>query len=305
MTGFVFPGQGSQQVGMGADVYASHKLAKEYYDYACTVLDFDLKTVSFEGPEDRLKQTYITQPALFVHSVVMDALLKEKGVRPGLVAGHSLGEYSAVVSAGALTFEQALSLVKLRGELMQHAGEKQPGTMAAIIGLSEENVRELCKTASSAGVVVPANFNSPGQIVISGSVEGVHRAVELAREQGAKRAVELVVSGAFHSPLMESAAGELEKALKAADFHKPEIPLVSNVTARATTDPEEIRSNLLQQLTHPVRWVESVKEMIARGVTQFFEVGSGRVLTGLSKRIDRRVPCVPVGTVQDLEKISI
>jgi len=290
---------------MGADVYASHKLAKEYYDFANAVLGFDLKAVSFEGPEDRLKQTYITQPALFVHSVILDALLKEKGVRPGMVAGHSLGEYSAVVSAGALAFEQALPLVKLRGELMQHAGEKQPGTMAALIGLSEESVRELCEAASSEGVVVPANFNSPGQIVISGSVEGVHRAMEMAREKGAKRVVELVVSGAFHSPLMESAVEELEKALKAAHFRRPEIPLVPNVTAQATTDPEEIRSNLLQQLTHPVRWVESVKGMISKGVTQFFEVGSGRVLTGLSKRIDRSIPCVPVGTVRDLEKISI
>ncbi len=290
---------------MGADFYKFHRLARKYYDFANTVLGFDLKKVSFEGPEDALKQTYITQPALFVHSIILDVLLEEKGIRPEMVAGHSLGEYSAVVSAGALSFEEALPLVKLRGELMQNAGEKQPGAMAAVIGLSEALVEEICKTASSEGVVVPANFNSPGQIVISGSVEGVHRAMEMAREKGARRVVELVVSGAFHSPLMESAVEELENALRAADFRKPEIPIVPNVTALATTDPEEIRTNLVHQLTHPVRWVESVREMISKGVTQFFEVGSGRVLTGLSKRIDRSVPCAPIGTAQELEKVFV
>ncbi len=305
MIGFVFPGQGSQQIGMGADLFLSYDLAKKYYDFAETLLGFDLKKFSFEGSENELKQTYVTQPALFVHSVVLDALLRERGIRPGIVAGHSLGEYSAVVAAGALTFEEALPLVKLRGELMQHAGEKQPGTMAAIIGLSEEAVHEVCEAASSQGVVVPANFNSPGQVVISGSVEGIHRAMELARQKGAKRVVELAVSGAFHSPLMRIAVDELEKALQIADFHKPEIPLVPNVSAQATTDPEEIRSNLLQQLTLPVQWVESVREMISKGVTRFFEVGSGRVLTGLIKRIDRRIPCMPVGTVQDMENLSI
>ena len=305
MIGFVFPGQGSQLVGMGADFYQLYPLAKKYYDFANTVLGFNLTKISFEGPEDELKQTYVTQPALFVQSVIIDALLKEKRIRPEIVAGHSLGEYSAVVSSGALSFEEALPLVKLRGELMQHAGEKQPGTMAAIIGLSEEAVQDICEYASSTGVVVPANFNSPGQIVISGSVEGVHRAMQLAAEKGAKRVVELVVSGAFHSPLMESAVVELEKALKAAGFRPPEIPIVSNVTAQATTDPEEIRSNLVNQLTHPVRWIKSVETMISKGVTQFFEVGSGRVLTGLSKRINRSISCSPVGKVQDLEKISI
>jgi len=305
MIGFVFPGQGSQQIGMGADLFSFSELAKKYYNFANRLLDFDLKKVSFEGTEDDLKQTYVTQPALFVHSVILDVLLKERGVTPEIVAGHSLGEYSAVVSAGALSFEEALPLVKLRGELMQHAGERQPGTMAAIIGLSEEVVEKVCEAASSEGVVVTANFNSPGQIVISGSVEGVHRAMELAREKGARRVVELVVSGAFHSPLMESAVRELENAIKAADFRKPEIPIVSNVTAQAATDPKEIQANLVKQLTHPVRWVESVNEMISKGVTQFFEVGSGRVLTGLSKRINRSIPCASIGTVQDLEKVSI
>ncbi|HDZ11027.1 MAG TPA: ACP S-malonyltransferase, partial [Bacteroidetes bacterium] len=213
-----------------------------------------------------------------------------------------LGEYSAVVSAGVLNFEDALRLVKLRGELMQHAGEKQPGAMAAVIGLPEEAVQEVCDEASSAGVVVPANFNSPAQIVISGSAEGVHRAMELAKARGAKRTVELVVSGAFHSPLMADAVEELRAALEKSDFRIPKIPIVPNVTAQATSDPQEIRLQLVRQLTRPVRWVESVRAMIAKGTVRFYEVGAGRVLTGLIKRIDRRVPCTPVGTLQDLEK---
>ncbi len=304
MIAFVFPGQGSQQVGMGKDLYESSSLAREYYDRAEEVLGFNLKEISFNGPEEELKQTRVTQPALFVHSVILDRLLKETGLQPGVVAGHSLGEYSAVVSAEALSFEEALPLVKLRGELMQHAGEIQPGTMAAILGLADDVVEAVCREASEAGVVVPANYNSPGQLVVSGSVEGVHRVMELAKEKGARRAVELVVSGAFHSPLMESALEKLKEAIENANFKAPEIPLVPNVTAKATKDPEEIKKQLIRQLVQPVRWVKSVREMIGLGVTQFYEVGSGKVLAGLIKRIDRSVPCTPVGTVADLEKMQ-
>ncbi len=304
MKAFVFPGQGSQQVGMGKDLYASNPLARELYDRAEEFLGFPLKRFSFEGPEEELKQTRVTQPALFVHSVILDRLLKEAGFQPDMVAGHSLGEYSAVVSSEALSFEEALALVKLRGELMQHAGEIRPGTMAAIIGLPDEDVEAVCKDASSAGVVVPANYNSPGQLVISGSVDGVHAAMQLAKERGARRAVELVVSGAFHSPLMESALEKLKDAIEAARFKSPRIPLVPNVTAQPTREPEEIKKQLIQQLVQPVRWVESVRNMIEQGVTQFYEVGSGRVLAGLIKRIDRSVPCTPVSTLADLKRLT-
>jgi len=301
---FIFPGQGSQQVGMGKDLYESFPLARTFYDRAEEILGFPLKKYSFNGPEEELKQTRVTQPALFVHSIIVDQILKETGIRPEIVAGHSLGEYSALVSAEALSFEEALPLVKLRGELMQHAGEIRPGTMAAILGLSDEEVEALCREASASGVVVPANYNSPGQLVVSGSVEGVRKAMELAKEKGARRAVELVVSGAFHSPLMESAVKKLKEAIENADFRKPRVPLVPNVTAQATTDPAEIREQLVRQLVQPVRWVESVREMVRQGATQFYEVGSGRVLTGLLKRIDRSVSCTPVGTVETLSKMT-
>ncbi len=304
MIAFIFPGQGSQQVGMGKDLYESFPLARTFYDRAEEILGFPLKKYSFNGPEEELKQTRVTQPALFVHSVIVDQILKEAGIRPEIVAGHSLGEYSALVSAEALSFEEALPLVKLRGELMQHAGEIRPGTMAAILGLSDEEVEALCREASASGVVVPANYNSPGQLVVSGSVEGVRKAMELAKEKGARRAVELVVSGAFHSPLMESAIEKLKEAIENADFRKPRVPLVPNVTAQATTDPAEIREQLVRQLVQPVRWVESVREMVRQGATQFYEVGSGRVLTGLLKRIDRSVSCTPVGTVETLSKMT-
>jgi len=288
---------------MGKDLYETFPIARELYDQAVNILGFDLRSLSFEGPEEELKQTYITQPAIFVHSVIVNRLLDQRGISPHIVAGHSLGEYSALVAAGVLDFESGLRLVKLRGELMQRAGEENPGTMAAIIGLNPLEVEDLCREASEVGVVCAANFNSPEQVAISGSIEGVHRAMELARARGAKRVVELVVSGAFHSPLMKGAEERLGQALEQTAFHDPRMPVVPNVTASPTTRSEEIRQNLLRQLTHPVRWVESIQKMITFGAHQFLEVGPGRVLTGLLRRINREVQGIPVGTLEDLNRL--
>ncbi len=300
---FIFPGQGSQFVGMGKDLYRSFESVKQTYDRAEELLGFPLKRISFDGPEEELKQTRYTQPAIFVHSLAVYELLKNKNIWPTGVAGHSLGEYSALVAAGALSFEQGLRLVKLRGELMQYSGEKNPGTMAAIIGLSPEAVEEICAEASSVGVVKPANFNSPGQIVISGSINGVHKAMELATARNARMVTELVVSGAFHSPLMEDALSGLVEALENTDFRTPEIPVYPNVTATPVRDAAQIRELLQKQLLSPVLWQDIIQNMIADGMDRFYEVGPNRVLCGLTKRINRKIPCVPVGTVESVNKI--
>jgi [acyl-carrier-protein] S-malonyltransferase len=300
---FLFPGQGSQFVGMGADVFREYSLARETYKEACEILDFDLEKVSFEGPEDELRQTRITQPAIFVHSMALVRLLKERDFAPEIVAGHSLGEYSALVVAGVFSFADGLRLVKLRGALMQKAGQVEPGTMAAVIGLSPDQVEGICHEAESAGVVVLANYNAPGQIAISGSVSGVKRAMELARDAGAKRVIELVVSGAFHSPLMAAATEELAGALQEIEISRPVCPVVPNVTASPTSSRSEIRELLVKQLTHPVRWVETVQNMLSMGFSDFVEIGPGKVLSGLLRRIDRTGSCFAVGSMNDLEKI--
>ena len=289
-------------MGMGEDLYQRFPVVKDIYQRASKILNFDLAEVSFRGSEGELKQTRITQPAVFVHSIAVLRLLQNKGVQPDMTAGHSLGEYSALVAAEALEFEEALRLVKLRGELMQRAGEENPGTMAAIIGLEPEVVEETCRQAQSAGIVQPANFNSSGQIVISGSLPGVKRAMEIAEEKGAKKVVQLEVSGAFHSPLMESAKEGLKEALEKARIKEAKIPVYANVTASPVTDPDQIRGLLCEQLTSPVRWTESIQNMIAEGANRFIEVGPGRVLTGLLKRIDRKVKGVAVGDVESLEQ---
>ena len=300
---FIFPGQASQFVGMGSDLYNEYPLAKQIYDQVNEILEFDIKKISFEGPEEELKQTYITQPAIFVHSCIIYKLLHQKEILPDFVAGHSLGEYSALVAAGAFPFEIGLKLVKLRGRLMQDAGTVNPGTMAAIIGMSPEQIDEVCDKASETGIVVPANYNSPGQIAISGSISGVKKAMELAKESGAKKVLELVVSGAFHSPLMKSATTDMVEVLNETDIKQPNCPIVANITGQPTTDPEEIRVNLIRQLTYPVRWIESMQSIIDNKVTQFYEIGPGKVLSGLLKRIDRSVTCTPIGKTEDIEKI--
>jgi len=300
---FIYPGQASQYVGMASDLYDSFPKAVEYFNIANKILGFDLHDVCFNGPEDLLKQTYVTQPAIFVHSCIVSELLKARQVQPSVAAGHSLGEYSALVAAGALSFEDALNLVKLRGAAMQAAGEKNPGTMAAIIGMSAADVDELCRRAGQAGVVRPANYNSPGQIVISGSESGVAKAIELAKDMGARKAVPLVVSGAFHSPLMEPARESLRDALETTAFQDARIPVYTNVTAKPETRATELKKLLDLQLISPVRWQESVENMIQDGVGHFYEVGPGRVLTGLVRRIDRAYTPTSVDSVDDLEKL--
>ncbi len=278
-TAYIFPGQGSQYVGMGKDWYDSRPEAKKMYERATDILGFDIAKVSFEGPEDDLRQTAVTQPAIFLHSAVAFTLLEGKVF--DAAAGHSLGEYSALYAAGALDFEHAMMLVGLRGRLMQNAGNERPGTMAAVVGLDEEKVGEACREAGASGIVRPANYNSPGQIVISGDVDAVRKAMELAKARGAKIVKELVVSGAFHSPLMEAAKEELKKAIDAAPVKDAAVPVYANVTAKPVKSAAEIKEALIMQLTNPVRWQESVSNMSADGITRFVEIGPGKVLQGL------------------------
>jgi [acyl-carrier-protein] S-malonyltransferase len=286
-TAFVFPGQGSQYVGMGKDLYEGNTQAKALFSKADEILGFSLSKICFDGPEEELRQTKNTQPAIFLHSVVLFNLMKNRKFE--MAAGHSLGEYSALVAAGALTFEDGLKLVRLRGELMQQAGVEQSGTMAAIVGLDPKTVNGICTEASPAGIVQAANFNSPGQIVVSGSVTGVRKAMELAKTRGAKIVKELPVSGAFHSPLMKSAQTGLKAALDRTEIRDAAVPVYANVTARPERHADEIRSLLYRQLTSPVRWEESVASMVADGATTFTEIGPGKVLQGLVKRINRNV----------------
>lgn len=281
-TAYIFPGQGSQYVGMGKDLYETFPAAKQLFDEADNILGISLSKICFEGPEEELKQTKNTQPAIFLHSVVVWNLVKPRDA--AMVAGHSLGEYSALVAAQAISFSHAIKLVRLRGELMQKAGEENPGTMAAVVGLAPEIVVEACKEASDAGTVQPANFNSPGQIVISGSVAGVKKTMEIAKEKGAKLVKELVVSGAFHSPLMQFAQDTLKDALDKTQFNDAQIPVYANVTAKPVQKANEIRRLLFEQVTSPVRWEESVVNMNAAGAKKFVEIGPGKVLQGLVKR---------------------
>jgi [acyl-carrier-protein] S-malonyltransferase len=286
MKAYVFPGQGAQFVGMGKDLYEQYPQAKELFEKANDILGFRITDLMFSGTDEDLKQTKVTQPAIFLHSVILARVLGSK-FQPDMAAGHSLGEFSALVSAGALSFENGLILVSQRAGAMQKACELQPSTMAAIIGLEDEVVENICREIKA--VVVPANYNSPGQIVISGSVEGIDQAIEKLTAAGAKRALKLPVGGAFHSPLMEPAKIELGKAIDSAKFNKPVCPVYQNVTASPSTDPAVIRENLKIQLTAPVKWTQTMKNMLADGATNFYEVGPGTVLQGLIKKIDRNI----------------
>ena len=287
MKAFVFPGQGAQFVGMGKDLYENNPVAKEMFDKANEILGFNITDLMFNGTDEDLRQTKVTQPAIFLHSVILAKTMGDD-FNPDMVAGHSLGEFSALVAAGALSFEDGLRLVSARAQAMQKACEKTPSTMAAVLALPDARVEELCASVTE-GVVVPANYNCPGQIVISGSIEGVDAACAKMLEAGAKRALKLKVGGAFHSPLMEPARAELADAIAHTDFHAPKCPVYQNVNAEPQNDPETIKKNLIAQLTAPVRWTQTIQNMIAAGADTFVEVGPGAVLQGLVKKISSEV----------------
>ena len=284
MNAYIFPGQGAQFSGMGLDLYENSPLAQELFEKANDILGFHITDIMFEGSPEDLKETKVTQPAIFLHSVILAKTLGDS-FKPDMVAGHSLGEFSALVTAGALTFEDGLKLVSQRAQAMQKACELQESTMAAVLGLEDDVVEKIC--AITEGVVVAANYNCPGQLVISGEIDAINKACESLKEEGARRALVLPVGGAFHSPLMEPAREELAAAIENTTFSKPNCPIYQNVTATAITDENEIKANLISQLTAPVRWTQSVQQMIADGATHFTEVGPGKVLQGLVKKINR------------------
>ncbi len=286
MKAFVFPGQGAQFTGMGKDLYEKYPVAKEMFEKANAILGFSITDLMFEGTAEDLKQTKVTQPAVFLHSVILASVIAED-MKADMVAGHSLGEFSALVANKTLSFDDALNLVSKRALAMQKACEKIPSTMAAIIGADDSVVEEVC--ASVKGVVVPANYNSPGQIVISGSIEAIDEAIDALKIKGVKRAIKLVVGGAFHSPLMEPARTELEEAIRSTVFCKPVCPVYQNVNALPSTDPDTIKTNLVSQLTSPVRWTQTVLNMIADGASSFTEVGPGSVLQGLIRKVNTEV----------------
>ncbi len=295
MKAYVFPGQGAQFVGMGKDLYDNSPMARELFEQANNLLGFRITDLMFEGTDEDLRQTKVTQPAIFLHSVLLAKTLGDS-FKPDMVAGHSLGEFSALVASGALSFEDGLLLVSKRAMAMQKACEAQPSTMAAIVGLEDALVEEICKSIDE--IVVPANYNCPGQLVISGSMEGIDLACTKLTEAGAKRAIKLSVGGAFHSPLMEPARTELAEAINSTHFNVPVCSVYQNVNATPVTDPEEIKKNLIAQLTAPVRWTQTVVNMIADGCDSFTEVGPGQVLQGLVKKVDRSMATAGINTYQ-------
>lgn len=286
MKAFVFPGQGAQYEGMGKDLYETYPLARELFEEANEILGFRITDIMFSGTSEDLQQTRVTQPAVMIHSYINSQVCTIE--KPNMVAGHSLGEYSALVAAKALRFEDGLKLVAKRALAMQHACEQRPSTMAAVIGLEDEKVEEICQQIQDE-IVVAANFNCPGQVVISGTIEGVEKACEVLKAAGARRALKLRVGGAFHSPLMNVAAEELKEAIMQTEFQQPRCPVYQNVDARPYTNPEDIRRNLLAQLTSPVRWTETVRNMVRDGATEFYEFGPGDVLKGLIRKISPEV----------------
>lgn len=299
---FIFPGQGAQYVGMGKNLYDNFRIAREMYEEANDILGMDIAKLSFEGPEKELKKTLNTQPAILVHSAIVMKMLKIDDIFPQVVAGHSLGEFTANVAAKSMTFQDAVATVRLRGELMYKSGIKVPGTMAAIIGLDEETLEEICNEVFKVGICQLANFNSRQQIVISGEINAVQKAVELAKAKGAKRAIELPVSGAFHSDLMRTACPGLTKKLEEIELTDANVPIIANASARPVTDADEIREVLVAQLNNPVRWVQSMEKMKEMGVETMIECGPGKVLKGLMRRIDKSITVHNVEDAQSMER---
>ncbi|MCK4334795.1 ACP S-malonyltransferase [candidate division WOR-3 bacterium] len=297
MRAFLFPGQGSQYVGMGADIYEAHESLRPHFHLADEVSGLEVAKTMFEGPEEILKQTQITQPALYTHSIAVYKIVSEEGFDAEVFAGHSLGEFSALAAAGVFSVEDGLKLVSKRGALMAQAKE---GTMAAIIGLADDAVISICDGIAD---VWPANFNSPGQVVISGSPEGIERAMTIANEQGAKRALPLAVSGAFHTPFMEKAADEFRAYLDQFEFHKPKGTVIPNVTGEPTDDPSKIKEMLARQLTSSVLWTKTIRTLVSLGVTELYELGSGKVLCGLARRGLSGVTCASVGTIDEINAL--
>jgi len=305
MIGWLFPGQGSQYVGMGLDLKENSEKAKEYFDISNEVMNCDIQSIIFNGPEELLKKTEYTQPAIYIVSVITGYLLIDKGLKPTALAGHSLGEYSALAIGGAFDFTTGLKLVKSRSENMANAGMEKSGTMAALVGLDDETVINLCRSYEGSGVVVPANFNSPGQVVISGSINAVEWVIKSSKDAGARMAVELNVSGAFHSPLMSPARENLAEMINSLEISDTFYPLFTNVDAKPVTKAIDIKSSLIQQLENPVLWAKSILEMKNKGINHFIEVGPGKVLQGLNKRIDRSIISQGVDSITKLEQIDV
>ena len=303
-TAFLFPGQASQKIGMGLDLYQDTELGKKYFDIANEIMGINIKDIIFNGPEDILKQTQFTQPSIYLVSVILGELLIQKNIIPFAAAGHSLGEYSALAVSGAFSFESGMQIVKLRAESMQKAGEIVNGTMAAIIGLDKEKIEDICLQSNEIGIVVPANFNAPGQIIISGEVEAVKYAMNLSKEFGARKVVELNVSGAFHSPLMSNAKEALLDKFNSIGLSDANFPIYSNVTAKPMTKSDEIRKRLIQQLENAVLWEDTILNMVHNGTLNFVEVGPGRVLQGLTKRIDRNIKSSGIETNNDVNSYT-
>ena len=305
MTGWLFPGQGSQNVGMGLDLKENSEKAKEYFDISNEIMNCDIQSIIFNGPEELLKKTEHTQPAIYIVSVITGYLLIDKGLKPTALAGHSLGEYSALTIGGAFDFNTGLKLVKSRSENMADAGMEKSGTMAALVGLDDKTVTNLCKSYEGNGVVVPANFNSPGQVVISGNINAVEWAITSSKDAGARMAVELNVSGAFHSPLMSPARENLAEMINSLEISNTVYPVFTNVDAKPVTKDIDIKSSLIRQLENPVLWAKSILGMKSKGINHFIEVGPGKVLQGLNKRIDRSIKSQGVDSITKLEQINV
>ena len=305
MIGWLFPGQGSQYVGMGLDLKENSEKAKEYFDISNEIMNCDIQSIIFNGPEELLKKTEYTQPAIYIVSVITGYLLIDKGLKPTALAGHSLGEYSALAIGGAFDFTTGLKLVKSRSKNMANAGMEKSGTMAALVGLDDETVINLCKSYEGNGVVVPANFNSPGQVVISGNINAVEWAIKSSKDAGARMAVELNVSGAFHSPLMSPARENLAEMINSLEISDTVYPVFTNVDAKPVTKAIDIKNSLIRQLENPVLWAKSILEIKNKGINHFIEVGPGKVLQGLNKRIDRSIISQGVDSITKLEQIDV